>query len=224
VKRTLAYSSIAHSGYMLVGLIAGPGDGSFTQNGVSAVLFYLLAYGVMNVGAFAAIAALERRKGSEEPREIDSFDDIRGLCATHPVAGWSLVICSLSLLGLPPLLGFFGKLPLFTSAINAGEIVLVVVLGINSAIAAFYYLRLAFLPLTETADASVERPVFTPYRGRRVAGLVSAGGVVALAIFAGDLMQQASKAGTVTKPAAVTEQLVRDPATPVTPLADAGAR
>jgi NADH-quinone oxidoreductase subunit N len=224
VKRTLAYSSIAHSGYMLVGLIAGPGDGSFTQNGVSAVLFYLLAYGVMNVGAFAALAALERRNGTDEPREVDSFDDIKGLCATHPIAGWALVICSLSLLGLPPLIGFFGKLPLFTSAINAGEIVLVVVLGINSAIAAFYYLRMAFLPLTETSDASVERPTFTPYRGRRVAALLSAGGVVTLAIFAGDIMRQASRAGTVAKPASVSEQLVQQTPKPPAPIADATAR
>src|SRR5262249_46256202 len=136
VKRILAYSSIAHSGYMLVGVIAGPGNGSFTQNGLAAVLFYLMAYGLMNLGAFAVLAALERKPGPDgEPREVESIDDLRGLCATHPALGWTMVLCSLSLLGLPPLLGFFSKLPLFTAAVSANEITLVVVLGVNSAIA-----------------------------------------------------------------------------------------
>lgn len=201
-KRMLAYSSIAHSGYMLVGVIAGPGDGSFAQNGVSAVLFYLASYGVMNLGAFAALASLERASKTKdgEPREIDSMDDLRGLCATHPVAGWTLVLCCLSLLGLPPLLGFFGKLPLFTSAINAGELILVIVLGINSAIAAFYYLRLAFLPLTESPDAGEAQPTATPFQGRAFAGILSAAGVVILAIFAGSLMERTTHAGHVEKP------------------------
>lgn len=205
VKRMLAYSSIAHTGYMLVGLVVGPrvttdvsGEvvaGRFTDNGIAAVLFYLLAYGVMNLGAFAALAAVERRPGRDgEPREIDHIDDIRGLCKRHAVAGWCLVLSSLSLLGLPPLLGFFGKLPLFTSAIGAGEIVLVVVLGLNSAIAAYYYLRLAFLPFTDAPDQLVEPSQDSPFSARRVAALASAGGVVALAIVGGPLMQQAEKA------------------------------
>jgi NADH-quinone oxidoreductase subunit N len=116
IKRTLAYSSIAHSGYMLVGVIAGPfndmnaGPANFlslnvSSNGVGAVLFYLLGYGVMNVGAFAALAMIERSPRSDgEAREVDHFDDIRGLCKIHPIAGWTLVLSSLSLLGLPPLL------------------------------------------------------------------------------------------------------------------------
>lgn len=201
-KRMLAYSSIAHSGYMLVGVIAGPGDGSFAQNGVSAVLFYLASYGVMNLGAFAALASLERASKTKdgEPRELDSMDDLRGLCKSHPVAGWTLVLCCLSLLGLPPLLGFFGKLPLFTSAINAGEMPLVIVLGINSAIAAFYYLRLAFLPLTESPEAGDAAPTATPFQGRAFAGILSAAGVVILAIFAGGLMERTTHAGKVLKP------------------------
>jgi len=228
VKRTLAYSSIAHSGYMLVGVIAGPGDGSFTQNGVSAVLFYLASYGVMNVGAFAALASLERRERSGgDVRELDSMDDIRGLCSTHPIAGWTLVVCSLSLLGLPPLVGFFGKLPLFTSAINAGEIVLVVVLGLNSAIAAFYYLRLAFLPLieapAEASDAHSERTTVAPFQGRSLAGLLSAGGVVTLAIFAGGLMRETTKAAKVVKPADVSSQVEQEAAIPASTIIEASA-
>jgi NADH-quinone oxidoreductase subunit N len=189
VKRILAYSSIAHTGYMLVGVIAGPGDGRFSQNGIAAVLFYLFAYGIMNAGCFAVLAALERRAGPDgEPREIENVSDLRGLCSSQPVLGWAMVLCALSLLGLPPLLGFFSKLPLFTSAISAGEYPLVVVLGLNSAIAAFYYLRLAFTPLLEKADASVEPAYQSPFRTRKFAGLIAAVAVVRVGIAGSKLM------------------------------------
>lgn len=189
VKRILAYSSIAHSGYMLVGVIAGPGDGKFSNNGIAAVLFYLFAYGLMNLGCFAVLAALERRPGPDgEPREIDSVADLRGLCSTQPVLGWTMVLCSLSLLGFPPLLGFFSKLPLFTSAISAREIPLVIVLGLNSAIAAFYYLRLAFTPFLENADASVEPAHLSPFASRKFAGLLAAIAVVVLGVAGYKLM------------------------------------
>lgn len=209
-KRMLAYSSIAHSGYMLVGVIAGPGDASFSKSGIAAVLFYLLGYGVMNVGCFAALAAIERKPkaGDDEAREIDHVDDLRGICRSHPVAGWTMVICALSLLGLPPLLGFFGKLPLFTSAVSAGEIPLVIVLGLNSAIAAFYYLRLMALPLLEEAHPRAEATEDAPFAARRLAGVVSAGGVVLLAVLAGQLMTQSEIAGRYMpqyKPAAAAE-------------------
>jgi len=195
VKRILAYSSIAHSGYMLVGVIAGPGDGSFAQNGLSAVLFYLLAYGVMNVGTFAVIAALERKPGREGGREVESVDDLRGLWASHPALALAMTVCSLSLLGLPPLLGFFGKLPLFTSAIAAGEIPLVLVLGVNSAIAAFYYLRLAFVPMLEPVDVGSEPTVISPFRSRKLGALISAVGVVVLVVIGNRLMEQSRQAG-----------------------------
>lgn len=214
VKRVLAYSSIAHSGYMLVGVVAGPGSdaGLFTHNGVAAVLFYLAAYGVMNAGTFAVLAALERTPGPDgEPREIESFGDLRGLCASHPALGWSMVVCSLSLLGLPPLLGFFGKLPLFTAGIASGQISLVVILGVNSAVAAFYYLRLAFTPLLERAEG--EPVVAAPFLARRAGAVLSAVGVLALSVLGGRLMAQAAKAGrpgvpasAAVKPAAPIEQ------------------
>ncbi len=197
IKRILAYSSIAHTGYMLVGVIAGPGDGSFTQNGVSAVLFYLLTYGVLNLGAFAVVACLEHDRGdTTEPDEADHIDDLKGLCKTKPVMGWVIVISSLGLLGLPPLLGFFGKVPLFTSGIAAGEIALVLVLAINSAIAAFYYLRLVNAALLTDPDPKGETLRETPLPMRRVAAVVATGGVIVLSIAAGGLMSAAERAGT----------------------------
>lgn len=197
-KRVLAYSSIAHSGYMLVGLLAGPGDAgaTFAHNGLAAVLFYLAAYGIMNIGAFAALAGLERRGRDGRATEIDSFDDLRGLCATRPMLGWTLVISSLSLLGLPPLLGFFSKLPLFTAGIAAGELVLVIVLGINSAIAAFYYLRFAAVALLEDPTEGPQ-PTPAPFPARAIAGLVAAVLVVSLSIFGGGLMDASREAAQV---------------------------
>ncbi len=194
VKRILAYSSIAHSGYMLVGIIAGPGDGSFTQSGLSAVLFYLLIYGVSNLGAFAVLACLERRNADGSTREIDSVDDLRGLCKTHPALGWIMVASALSLLGMPPIIGFFAKVPLFTSAIAAGEIPLVIVLGLNSAIAAFYYLRLVGAPMLSEPDSRAEPVEAVPFASRKLAGLLSAIAVVGLLLAADGLMEQSEKA------------------------------
>ncbi|MCC6678220.1 MAG: NADH-quinone oxidoreductase subunit N [Phycisphaerales bacterium] len=195
VKRILAYSSIAHSGYMLVGVVAGPGGGTFATSGIAAVLFYLLCYGVMNIGTFGVLACLEGRAGADgEPAEIESLDDLRGLCQRHPVLGWTMVICTLSLLGLPPLLGFFGKVPLFTSAISAGEIPLVVVLGLNSAIAAFYYLRIVGSCLLEKPETTTGIVRVTPFGSRPAGALASAAGVIVLAIFGNGFMAASEKA------------------------------
>lgn len=196
VKRILAYSSIAHSGYMLVGVIAGPGDGTFNKSGISAVLFYIFCYGVMNVGCFAVLACLERRGKDGQPQEIETVDDLKGLCQTHPVLGWTMAICSLSLLGFPPLLGFLAKVPLFTSAISAGEIPLVIVLGINSAIAAFYYLRLFGAALLEKPAGKTDVEL-APFASRRLAGVLSAAGVVLLVLVAGRLMSASREAAAV---------------------------
>lgn len=197
VKRILAYSSIAHSGYMLVGLIAGPGDQSFAQNGLAAVLFYLMVYGVMNIGVFAVLAALERpaRRAGEDPEEVETIDDLRGLWRRRPVLAAVMGVSALSLLGLPPLLGFFGKVPLFTSAIAAGEITLVLILGINSAIAAFYYLRLVAAPILDEPEATLDTPSDAPFPTRRLAGVLSAVGVVALVGVGNTLMARAAAAG-----------------------------
>ncbi len=204
VKRILAYSSIAHSGYMLVGLIAGPGE-TFASSGVAAVLFYLLAYGVMNVGAFAVVASLERRNRAGEMEEADSVADLRGLCATHPALGWTMVLSAVGLLGLPLTYGFVAKLPLFTAGIAAGEIPLVVILGLNSAIAAYYYLRLAAAPLLEKPEEPITGGlvVRTPFPTRIAAGLISAAGVIILGFTAAPLGDAANRAVGGHDPAAI---------------------
>lgn len=211
VKRMLAYSSIAHSGYMLVGLLAGTGDGTFGGSGVSAVLFYLAAYGVTNTGAFAVIACLEKRAADRgEPLEVEDFDDLRGLWRREPALGVVLAVSALSLMGFPPLFGFFAKLPLFTSGIAAGEITLVVILGVNSAIAAFYYLRLLKAAMIDdpkgTAD-SPDRPVRHPAYGLRLAtGGLAAIGIVALVPLSGVVAGGAVDAGLYASPARASSE------------------
>ncbi|MCC5786352.1 MAG: NADH-quinone oxidoreductase subunit N [Phycisphaerales bacterium] len=225
IKRLLAYSSIAHTGYMLVALIAGPSiaaEAGITSNGLGAVLFYLLVYGVTNIGTFAVVACLERPQPDGEADELDDLEDLRGLCRTRPVLGWVMVICALGLLGLPPLLGFWAKFLLFTSAISAGEIALVVILGLNSAIAAFYYLKLVTLPLLEEPEG--DAPATTPFASRTFAGVLSAALVLLAIIPTGIVdaaMEAADRAGTIV-PAnieaierSITAEALRDEPTPI---------
>lgn len=129
VKRMLAYSSIAHAGYILVGVAPG------SMSGVNGVLFYLMAYAFMNVGAFAVIAVLERRN------EIGSvLSDYAGLGARKPLLALVMALFMFSLTGIPPFVGFWGKLYVFRAAVEAGMSWLAIVGMINSAISAFYYL------------------------------------------------------------------------------------
>ncbi|MFW6060413.1 MAG: NADH-quinone oxidoreductase subunit N [Phycisphaeraceae bacterium] len=137
VKRVLAYSSIAHSGYMIIGLMVGPGDGVL-NNGLAAVLFYLVAYGLGTIGAFAVLGSL-RAHGEE----AQTFDDLNGLARRHPGLAAIMLLSVLSLLGIPPLVGFLGKVYLFVPAFSAGFVVLVVIALLNSAVSAAYYLRIA---------------------------------------------------------------------------------
>ena len=130
LKRMLAYSSIAHVGYMLVGLVAGGAAGA------GAVLFYLLAYTFTTAGAFGAILLVERSDG-----EAVEVGDYAGLARRNPVLAATLGLFLLSLVGIPPLAGFVGKFYLFGSAVRAGYLWLTVLGVLNSAIAAYYYLR-----------------------------------------------------------------------------------
>jgi NADH-quinone oxidoreductase subunit N len=129
----------------------------------------------MNTAAFAVLASLERRG-----QEIESMDDLAGLRLRHPMMAAVLAIASGSLLGVPPLLGFWGKFYLFVAGIEAGQIVLVVIAGFNSAISAWYYLRLIALPIMAKPSAQAETIVPGPQPWPRVAGIVTAMLVVLL--------------------------------------------
>jgi NADH-quinone oxidoreductase subunit N len=147
--RLMAYSSIAHAGYMLVGLAVGNVG---VVGGTSAVLFYLTAYALMTIGVFALL-----RGAGGSHHVLQSIDDLRGLSHTHPSTAIMLTVCLLSLSGLPPTAGFIGKLNLFLAA--WGETTpfghtLAALLGLNAAIAAFYYLRLIAVMYLDTAPES----------------------------------------------------------------------
>jgi NADH-quinone oxidoreductase subunit N len=150
VKRMLAYSSIAHTGYMLVGLAAFAGG---QQLGLEGLLFYGAAYSFMNLGAFAVIAALQKRGGV-----TSSLDTFSGLGRREPILGILMTLFLLSLTGIPPTAGFFAKAVVILAAVQAGGWVsfLAVIMMLNAAAAAFYYLRVVVYmfmrdPTTEAA-------------------------------------------------------------------------
>lgn len=152
LHRLLAYSSVAHAGYMMVGLLAGAG--SSPVPGGAALLFYLVAYGAMTIGAFAVLLAASRTGDS-----LKSVDDLSGLGTSQPLAALLLAVFLFSLTGLPPTAGFLGKFNLFLAAWSngaSGGRWLAIIMAVNAAIAAWYYLRLIavmFLQEPKTATA-----------------------------------------------------------------------
>jgi len=157
VKRMLAYSSIAHAGYALVGVTAvmhAPHEAG------GAVLFYLAAYSVSTVGAFGALILCGSRG-----REAVSYEDLAGIGRRHPAIALAFSVCLLSLAGIPPTAGFFGKWVVFRSAINSGLYWLVVIAFMNSVVGAYYYLRvLVYMYMREpAAGAAVAVPMRSAY-------------------------------------------------------------
>ncbi len=140
IKRMLAYSAIAHTGYIMVGVVvfATAQDQAIATDGVQGVLFYAVAYAFMNLGAFAVVAALQRRPGVTS--QIRSFS---GLGYRTPVLALAMTVFLLSLVGIPPLAGFFAKMTIVLSALEVGGpmTLLAVLMMLNAAMAAFYYLR-----------------------------------------------------------------------------------
>jgi NADH-quinone oxidoreductase subunit N len=130
LKRLMAYSSIAHAGYLLMGFA------TLSPEGIQAILFYLITYLLMNFGAFLVILAIADRKGTEE------IDGYRGLGWTSPIMAGALTVFLFSLTGLPPFAGFIGKFFLFAAVIKHGLYWLAVVAVINSVISLFYYARI----------------------------------------------------------------------------------
>jgi len=156
VKRMLAYSSIAHAGYLLIGVVAASKVG---ETAVSAVLYYLAAYTVSNVLAFSALIF-----AGSTGREAVSYEDLAGLGRRHPMLAIPFVLAILSLMGFPPTAGFFAKYYVFASAVEAGGgMVWLAVLGaLTSAVGAYYYLRvLVFLFMREPQPGA---PVAIPMR------------------------------------------------------------
>jgi NADH-quinone oxidoreductase subunit N len=143
IKRMLAYSSIAHAGYVLVGLAAG------TQAGYSGALFYLMVYTIMNIGAFGVLALLEwdGKEGSEQ-----TLESLAGIGYRKPFLAWSMAVFMFSLSGFPPLAGFLGKWAVFAPAVEADLVWLAIIGVLTSAVSAYYYLRVLVVFFMKSAD------------------------------------------------------------------------
>jgi NADH-quinone oxidoreductase subunit N len=149
IKRMLAYSSIGHAGYALIGFAVA------NEAGYQSVLVYLAIYVFMNLGAFAVIVALDRSgMGVGE-----KLDDYRGLAQKHPLLAFLMALFMFSMAGIPPLAGFIGKLGIFMAAVNAGMMTLAILGVLASAIGAFYYLRIVKLMYFDTAEQEFVMPV-----------------------------------------------------------------
>ncbi len=188
IKRMLAYSSIAHAGYALVGVVAA---GRIEHSsGIASVLLYIALYTFMTFGAFAIVAML--RKGTIEGEEIEDFT---GLAKRHPLAALLMLIFMVSLAGIPPTAGFIGKLYVFRSAVEAGMTWLAAIALIFAAISAYYYLRIVMVmymrePLEGTGP--VPRLVMSPTLSIVLACAVA--GVVIFGIYPNPLVNLALQA------------------------------
>ena len=148
IKRLLAYSSIGHMGYALVGLAAG------TAAGAQSVLIYMAIYMVMTIGTFGCVL-LMRRNG----QAVENIDDLAGLARTQPMLAAALAIFMFSLAGIPPLAGFFAKLYVFLAAIDAGLVALAVIGVLASVVGAYYYVRIVKVMYFDEAEEPLDRPV-----------------------------------------------------------------
>ena len=146
IKRLMAYSSIGHVGYALMGLAAG------TKDGATGVMLYMAIYLVMNVGTFACILSMKIKD-----RMVENISDLSGLSKTRPGMAFALMIFMFSMAGIPPLAGFFGKFFVFRAAIDAGLIWLAVIGALASVVSAFYYLRIIKVMYFDENDDVIDK-------------------------------------------------------------------
>jgi NADH-quinone oxidoreductase subunit N len=180
IKRLMAYSSIGHVGYALVGLAAG------TPAGIRGILVYMAIYLFMNVGVFAVILCMKR-----DGRMIDAMDDLAGLSRTQPALAAALAIFMFSMAGVPPFAGFFAKIYVFLAAIDAGLYVLAVIGMLTSVVGAYYYLRIVkIMYFDEPVSAGYDKPI-----GREMQAvlLVSAVAVLLFFIYPGAVVDGADQ-------------------------------
>jgi len=178
VKRMLAYSSIAHAGYALVGFIAAGAARNLEQRNaaIAAVIFYLLTYAVMNLGAFAVVQLIAR--ASDRRTEVEDYN---GIGFQSPWLAFCLSLFLLSLLGMPLTAGFIGKVMVFRAALDQGYYVLVVIGVLNTAISAYYYLRLIIVMFFRERTTAWTAPLVPA--SIRVALVITILGVLYLGLF-----------------------------------------
>jgi NADH-quinone oxidoreductase subunit N len=184
-KRMLAYSSIAHSGYLLVGVIT-TGISDKMSFAASGVIFYLLGYTLMTLGAFAIVSLFEKSENT-----ILNIEDMAGFAKKSPLMAFCLTVFLLSLAGVPPAIGFFGKFYMFTAAIGEGLIWLALWGVINSVVSVFYYLRPIVVMYMKDGDVE---PSEVPMNATRVTIVASAILVIILGLASGPLFSAVERA------------------------------
>jgi NADH-quinone oxidoreductase subunit N len=183
IKRLLAYSSIAHAGYILMALVPF-GNKAVSLDTVSAVLFYLVAYAFTSLGAWAVVIALEKAEGQGL-----SLDDYAGLGRKYPLLAASMAVFMLSFTGIPPTLGFMGKFYLFRTVIEGGYMGLALIGVFTSLISAYYYLRVIVIMYMRDGEPEVRKEFWVHFTVTAAALLV-----IVLSLVAGPLLNLASKA------------------------------
>lgn len=176
VKRLLAYSSIAHAGYILIGILAA------NDLGISSILYYLLVYTFMNIGAFGIVLIMERAE--EKGLEVE---DYRGLGHTSPFISLVFTIFLISLAGIPPTAGFFAKFYLFSAAIKAKFYLIAVIGVLNSVVSVYYYLRIVVHMFMLEPERELAKPALTPLGF--IAILISGYGIIHLGLFPADVLK-----------------------------------
>lgn len=169
IKRLLAYSSIAHAGFILIGVVAG------SRAGASAVAFYLLTYTLMTLGAFGVVLMLHRRG-----EEADQIADLTGLAWRSPLLAAAMALFMVSLAGLPPTAGFIAKFYVFTAVLDAGQVGVAIIGVLTTVVSAYYYLRVAYTMFIGQPRSEVS---FTGGRWATAALVLAAAGVLALGVF-----------------------------------------
>ena len=199
VKRILAYSAVAHAGYVAIGLVSLNAEGTTDagaltvgREAVCAMLLYLLIYAVMSVGSFGVVAMFERRLKTSL-----TLDDLRGLGRRYPQAGLALGLFLISLAGIPGTAGFTAKFAVFRSGVDAGQLLLVIVAVASSVIAAFFYLRIIASMFVEEETAASLAIADPPRSDASLIGIgVAAAAVVAVGVLPSALVSLAQQAGT----------------------------
>lgn len=196
IKRMLAYSSIAHAGYALIGVVvAGGHRGNEAGGGFASVLLYIAIYSFMTLGAFALIGMLRK-----EGQESENIEDYAGLAKREPLAAFFMLMFLVSLAGIPPTAGFIGKFYIFMAAVNGGMTWLAIVAVIFAAISAFYYLRIVmvmYMREPEGTVASQSRLETSPALSFVLACALA--GVVLLGLFPNGLWSLATHAAPLLK-------------------------
>ncbi len=191
VKRMLAYSSIAHAGYILVAFAA------LSVDGIAAVSFYSAAYAAMNVGIFAVVSHVAGRD-----EKLASIADYRGLAYRSPLLGGSLAFFLISLIGIPFTGGFFGKFYVFAAALHSGLVWLAILGLFNSGVAAFYYLRLITSAYSRPSETVPQEPIASVRPSLLIALLLTVVATLILGITPGQVLARAKAGAATLSPAA----------------------